>query len=382
MLTDLAIALQLKGRSTEAIHLFEQALSLKRMPRTYALLAEEKCKTPDLDGARPMLTTILAQHSTDLKLLELVAPCYLELDEPVEAVKVYGALLNDPTVPGDLATIQLAKSYLRSAQLFVSRLSAAPDNMTYLKVLEDARDQVSPDARSAFGEAALHSTYFKPDLSFEEAVRLSRDHPEDTTLLYLLAVLSGEGSVHEIEQCYDKFPDSPYLQQLKLDMIAEQGHEDEAIQGYESLEKLHPELPNLQYDLGMLYRKQHLWEKALVVFRNQLNRDPQDERSAARVSEALVELMQWVELRDFLEPRMQQKVPSLWAALDMANALENLGDYQKAIQVLSVTEKTYMSSQSVHYRLLLLYRKTGNVKQLQAENEWMRSAAKRFATTN
>jgi tetratricopeptide (TPR) repeat protein len=377
LLTDLGVALQLQGRSTEAIHIFEQALHLKGSSRTYALLAEERCKTRDLDGARPMLTKILAQHPADLNNLELVAPCYLELDEPVEAVQVYGALLSDPAFPGDLATIQLARSYLRSAQFFITRLSAAPDHAIYMKALEDARDRVSPDARSAFGEAALHSTYFTPNLSFEDAVRLSREHPDDTTLLYLLAVLSGEGSVREIEQCYDKFPDSPYLQQLKLDMLAEHGHEDEAIQGYESLRQLHPELPDLKYDLGMLYRKQHMWDRALAVFRTQLAQDPHDERSAARVSEALVELMQWKDLRDFLEPRVNQKSPPLWAELDMAEALENLDEFQRAIQILVVSEKNNMSSKSVHYRLLLLYRKTGNIAQLQAENRWLQSAAKR-----
>ena len=54
LLTDLGIALQSQGRSTDAIHTFEQALKVKNLPRTYALLAEEKCKIRDLDGARPM----------------------------------------------------------------------------------------------------------------------------------------------------------------------------------------------------------------------------------------------------------------------------------------------------------------------------------------
>ena len=65
LLTDLGISLQLQGRSTEAIHAFEQALNVKSLPRTYALLAEEKCKTRDLDGARPMVAKILAEDPLD-----------------------------------------------------------------------------------------------------------------------------------------------------------------------------------------------------------------------------------------------------------------------------------------------------------------------------
>jgi Flp pilus assembly protein TadD len=65
LLTDLGIALQLQGRSTDAIHTFEQALKVKNLPRTYALLAEEKCKIRDLDGARPMLKRIMRDYAGD-----------------------------------------------------------------------------------------------------------------------------------------------------------------------------------------------------------------------------------------------------------------------------------------------------------------------------
>jgi hypothetical protein len=56
----------------------------------------------------------------ELSNLALVAPCYLELDEPVEAVQAYSALLSDPEFPSDLAMIQLARSYLLSAQFFLA----------------------------------------------------------------------------------------------------------------------------------------------------------------------------------------------------------------------------------------------------------------------
>ena len=375
LLTDLGITLQLQGRSTEAINAFEQALKLKSMPRTYALLAEEKCKDRDLDGARPMVANILAKDPLDLRNLALVAPCYLELDEPVEAVQAYSALLTDPQFPSDLATIRLAISYLLSAQFFVARLAAASGSAIYLQALKNARDHASPDARGAFAEAKRNSTYFNSDLSFLDAVHLWRQHPDDTALLYLLSVLGGEESMRQIELCEDRFPDSPYVEQLRFEMLAEQGHEDEAIQGYQHLQQTHPELPELRYSLGMLYRKQRKWDQALAQFREQLARDPQDEQSAARVSEALVELTQWSTLRDFLESWVKQKNPPLWAVLDMAEALQNLGDLPRAIQLLAAAEKNNMSNKSIHYRLLLLYRKTGNLAQVEAENKWLRSAS-------
>ena len=376
LLTNLGIAMQMQGRSTDAIHAFEQALKQKNLPRTYGLLAEERCKTRDLEGARPMLTRILKDDIADPQILALVAPCYLDLDEPVESIAVYDALLSDTFFPNDLALIQLAKSYLLSAQFFITRLAAAPENTAYLQAIRNARDQASPDARGAFALAAQKSPHFNPKLSFQEAVRRWRRYPEDTALLYLLSVLSGEESMHQVEMCSDKYPTSPYLDQLRFEMLAEQGHEDEAIQGYERLLQTHPELPDLHYSLGMLYRKRRMWDRALEVFRAQVAHDPQDERAAARVSEALVELSQWNDVRDFLEPRVKGSNPPLWAVLDLSEALQNLDDPQRAIELLATAEKENMSNKSIHYRLLLLYRKVGNVAQVQAEDQWLRSPPK------
>ncbi len=130
LLSDLGITLQLQGRSTDAITAFQQALKLRSMPRTYALLAREKCRDRDLDGARPMVETILTKEPLDLSNLALVAPCYLELSEPVEAVQAYSALLADPKFTSDQVLLQLANAYLLSAQFFSGRLAAAPGSGT------------------------------------------------------------------------------------------------------------------------------------------------------------------------------------------------------------------------------------------------------------
>jgi hypothetical protein len=104
-------------------------------------------------------------------------------------------------------------------------------------------------------------------------------------------------------------------------------------------------------------RQRSLWsDQALAVFREQMARHPQDERTAARVSEAFVELMKWNDLRDFLEPRVNRTNPPLWAVLEMAEALPNLNELTSAIQLLTTAEKSNFSNKSIHYRLLMLYR--------------------------
>jgi tetratricopeptide (TPR) repeat protein len=371
LLTDLGIALQLQGRSTDAIHAFEQALKLKSLPRTYALLAEEKCKIRDLDGARPMLNKIIRDFARDAETIAIVAPCYLELDEPVESAKAYTVLLRDEAYPHDLALIQLAKSYLAAAQYFVTRLKEHPDSKAYVTALGEG--STAGDPRSAFPVAQHASPNFHADLGFDAVLTIWHQHQDDPALLYQLAVISGEQSIKQIELCSQQYPDSPYFAQLKFEMFADQGREEEAVSGFKELLHSDPELPDLRHDLGMLYRKQREWDKALAVFRDELSANPKDERATARVSESLVQLMRWKELRDMLAPRMQQATVPLWATLDLAEALEQLGESDKAISLLSKGELEYPSSRAVHFRLLHLYRGSGNMPKAVAEANWLKS---------
>ena len=371
LLTDLGIALQLQGRSTDAIHAFEQALKIKNLPRTYALLAEEKCKIRDLDGARPMLKRIIRDYARDAKTVAAVASCYLDLDEPVDSVTAYTVLLSDGSYPHALALIQLSKSYLAVAKYFVGKLKERTDSKPYVLALGQA--STSGDPRSAFPVAQLTSPNFHIDLGYEDVLAIWHQHQDDPTLLYQLAVLSGEQSMRQIELCSQQYPDSPYLAQLQFEMLADQGKEDEAVNGFEGLLHSHPELPDLQHDLGMLYRKQHEWDKALPVFRDELSANPKDERAAARVSESLDQLMRWTELRDFLAPRVKLVGTPLWTVLDLAEAQEQLGETRQAISLLSNAELEYPSSRAVHFRLLHLYRSTGEMPKASAEAKWFKS---------
>jgi len=372
LLTNLGVAMQMQGRSTDAIRVFEQALKLKHLDRTYALLAEERCKSRDLDGARPMLARILKEDRSDPLVLSLVAPCYLDLDEPIEATEAYGELVSAPPFPKDLAFIQLSKAYLLSSRFFFERLATTPGSAPFIQAMKSARSSRSPDQRGAFADAARSSPYFRADLSFQDAVKLWRQHPGDAALLYLLSVVASEESIRLVSECFQEFPDSIYLEQLKLDMLADQGYENDAIQGYNRLLQAHPELPDLRYSLGMLYRKRQQWKEALTVFRQQLATDPQDEQCAARVSESFEKLGEWEELFRFNEARVRRTNPPLWAALDYAEAAENLNDSGLAIRTLAAAEKSNMSNRTIHYRLLHLYRKSGSRSQAEAENRWFR----------
>jgi tetratricopeptide (TPR) repeat protein len=339
LLADLGIAVQMQGRGAEAIVLFRKALRIKPTSTTYALLAEERCKTRDMEEARPMLANILREHRSDFTILSFVAPCYLEADEPVESVEVYQALSASADFPRDQDLVQVAKSFVAASQYFVQKLKDAHDSAGFLSALVAARDGGSADARSAFLLAAQRSAYFRPNADFNQALSIWRQHPDDASLTYQMAVLSGEGVIHAFQQCEREFPQSPWLERFRAQILASQGHQEEAVAILEKMIAANPNQPEIIFELGMMYRQLADWDEMASTYRQLLALHPEDERASSRLSEALLNLNQYNAMKSLLTPIVEKPSPPLWAVLDLAAAEQKLGESSSAIRILVLAEK-------------------------------------------
>ena len=376
VLTNLGLSLQMQGRSADAIHYYSLALKQKYVPETYALLAQEKCRMGELDGVRPMLGRIYREERKNLRVISAVAPCYLDIDEPIESATIYKSLVTSKIYPVDLAMVQLAKSYIRSGQFFSDKLVKAPGSDPFLAALRQASDAGSSGARSAFPEAARLSPYFRPELDWQEAIDLWRQHPQDTALLYLLSVLSAEEGMRQVQSCSDQFPTSPYLEQFYADVLADRGQGDEAIAQYEQLVREHPDLSDLYYSLGLLREKRDEWPAAEEAFRHQLATYPNDERAAAHLSKCMLQMEQYAALREFLSPRMRVQHPPQWASFALAEAEQQLGDTDAAIHILTAVEHEPNADKLVHYRLMHLYSVAGRSADAKRESALFRAAGR------
>jgi tetratricopeptide (TPR) repeat protein len=377
VLTGLGLSLQMQGRAADAMRYYSFALKQGYVPETYALLAQEKCAMGDVDGVRPMLGKIYREERKNLRVLSAVAPCYLDIDEPVESAIVYQEMLGSKDYPADLALIQLGKSYMLSGQFFAGKLSKAQGSEPFLQALREASTAGSEGARSAFPQAAKLSPYFQPDLSWSDAVERWRQHPQDITLLYLLSILSTEEGMRQIESCQERFPASPYLEQFQADMLADQGHPDEAAAEYERLMREHPDLSDLRYSLGLLREKREEWEAASEAFRQQLAAYPSDERAAAHLSRCMLRLEQYSAVKDFLEPRMRSEHPPQWASLNLAEAEQKLGHQDAAIRILAAAEREPNPDKLVHYRLMHLYTISGCTADAKREYALFQAASRK-----
>jgi len=366
-LNNVGIALYLQGKRSQAIRYFQFALKQRYDLGTFAFLAAAKCGTRDVDGARPMLAQIGVQSIANPRVLALIAPCFVEAGDPVSAIRAYEALGKNGQIGDDELLIRLANAYLAATRVFFERLQKAPRSEAFVRALQQARESGSTNARVAFPLAMQQSLYLRGNITFPQAVDLLAEHPKDGSLLYVLAVLSGEHAMDLVLKCEETYEDSPWLEQFRAEMLANQGREEEAKITYEHLVERRPDLPGLRSDLADLYRKHGDWEKALALFRQEEVANESDEHAAAGVSESLLELGRYRELKGYLEPKMRESRVPLWARLDLSSAHQKLGDPSEAIKILVAGEREDPSSKTIHYRLMRLYAQVGEMTSAERE---------------
>ena len=358
LLNNLGVALHYQGKSSEAIQVFEKALRLKEMPASLALLGLNYCKLHDNDRAARILRRA-KRYFADTSILTILGPCYLDLGEPLDAVLVYQELLNRRGSPADENLAYFAKACLRASKHFLALLEKAPRNQDYVHAIEQARQNSSPDANAARGLALKTRPYLRPGMSIQEMALLLPQHGDDAALLYMLGVVSGEQAMQAFLLCEKQYPDSIAVRTLRAEMLASQGRYDEAVAAYRLLADLPHPPPGIHHDLAMLYRKTGEWDEALREFQQQQRAQPDDERSAVGISECLLRLGRFVELKQHLKPIAAGPSPPEWALLDLSSAEQELGNLDGATRCLQLAARQDPTSQTVHYRLSRLYSLAG-----------------------
>lgn len=360
ILSNLGVTLHLEGKSTEAIEYFQRALRYRYEPGTYAFLAAEKCKMGDWKGAHPMLARILAESIHDPHVLALVGPCFINAGDPLGAIQAYQALQNTEMISQDEALIRLAEAYIGATKFFFARLRRCPDSGPYMQAIYKARVSGSANARYAFPLASQHWPFLRGEVSFAKTLKIWQEHPGDTALLYVMTVLGGEEAVRHVLACEAKYPSSKWLEQFQAEMLANQGREQQAVAKYKQLIHEGFNLAQVRHDLAELYMKDGQWTRALAVFRLEEAANKNDESAAAGISDSLLHLGRFGELRDYLRPKVNAQNVPLWALLDFALAEQELGNNDSAIKTLLAAEKKHPSDKMIHYRLMRLYALAGN----------------------
>ena len=356
LLSNLGMALHLQGKSSEAIRVLERSVSVRELPPALAMLGVDYCRLRQFDLAAAVLRRA-RRFASDMEVMSALAPCYLEAGDPMDAVLVYQDLADHALPPEDENEAGLAKAYFRASKHYLAQLEKAPRNAAYLQAVEQARTNSSPNARGAFAAAFLGAPYVHVDTSFANFQTLLQQHPNDAPLLYFIGVLAGERAMEAYQDCEKRFPNSTALRRLHADMLHSEGHFEEAAAEYLAIRDF--------ANLGNLYRENAEWDKALESFRSLAAENPEDERAVAGMSESLVRLGRFSDVKRELQLIVNRPNAPVWALLDGSKAEQELGDVKDAIRHLEIAAKEYPSNEIAHYRLIKLY-KTANRPELAA----------------
>ena len=367
MLDDLAIVLQLEGKSVDAVSTFKRVLRLKRLPDAVALLATEYCRNHEFNRAIPLLNEAKS-NLADPNIMATIGPCFLEADQPEDAVLVYEKLVNTKYPPEDENAVNLVRAYFDLSRKLLESLARLPGGAIYARAVQTAKSDGSLDASSLFPRAYEEASYLKQSMSIEQAIPLLASHPNAPPLLYVLAVKCAEQAAAGFDRVQDAWPDSFALSQLTAELKDSQGDRSGAIQTYEEILTKHPDAPpSVHFALGLMYAERRRWQDALDQYRSIKSESKGSLYLQQRISEALLHLGQNQDVTDLLSKIVGNADAPFWALRDFGEASEGLGQEKAAKNYLKRASSLDPGDASIHYHLLRVYHKLNESKEAEAE---------------
>jgi len=226
-----------------------------------AFSTQQTASPPAQTGKEQDLRRIVA------KSLSSLGAFYYERRESKKAIETLEEALTYAPESADIRT-NLAMLYLQQQQ--------------FEKVLETLGAITNLDEREARAVTALAVCNFVLG-RYERAVyfyaKLAQLHPEDKELTLTLAVaLHLNGEAEESEKVLHRLPNEPATQAqyhvIMADAFRFRAKLPQALAEYEKAIALAPDLPLVNYRLGVLQSELHEYEKAARSFREELRIDP------------------------------------------------------------------------------------------------------------
>ena len=163
--------------------------------------------------------------------------------------------------------------------------------------------------------------------------------------------------------------DSYRAHELRGEALEAAGKTDEAIEEYRQALKLKPELQTVHFSIGNLYWRGGRMEEALVELQEELKVNPADPNSHYELGDILLSQNKLQDAEKHFLQALKFDPDLTEAHLAMERTASARGDSATAILHLKKAVELAPGSSAPHYRLWLLYRKTGKTAEAQKERE-------------
>jgi tetratricopeptide (TPR) repeat protein len=187
--------------------------------------------------------------------------------------------------------------------------------------------------------------------------------------------------------CFDRLssinPGSARVRQILAQLDAARYNWSRAEKEYKSAIRLAPGLPDLHLGLGTVYWQAGDWPHAETELVRALKLDPASQVASYELGDCYIEQHRWAVALPYLQHAVRDPAVSYRARLDLAQAEEETGNDRSALQELLPVANDDRDG-VLHYRLAVLYRKTGDATRAQQElarsQELRRSSAQQAQT--
>jgi tetratricopeptide (TPR) repeat protein len=165
-------------------------------------------------------------------------------------------------------------------------------------------------------------------------------------------------------------PDSPQMHRMMAWEDTRQGHTESAIAQYRKIIAIDPHLPGVHFDLAeLLYNSWDvkLREEAVQEYRAALADNPTDEKSECRLGEIDAEKGNTTQAYAEFSKAVELQPADVDAKLDLASLLIKMDQPDKALPQLEQIVQMDPTNFTAHYRLGMLYRKSGRLDDAKRE---------------
>lgn len=202
--------------------------------------------------------------------------------------------------------------------------------------------------------------------------QLKNAAPDNPEVLYAAYRTYSDLAVESMLALSLAAPDSAQMHQLLAHEEIRDGNTNVAIAEYRKAIAINTHLPGLHFELAeLLHTSQNpaIKKEAEQEYRAALAENPQDEKSICRLGEIAAQngdIKQ--EYADYLKAVALQPGDAS-AKLDLAKALIEMNQEDKALPLLEASEQLEPTDDVVHYRLATLYHKLGRTEDARREVE-------------
>jgi predicted Zn-dependent protease len=233
-----------------------------------------------------------------------------------------------------------------------------------LRSAHQSRSQLGITALTKLAEADYRLGHYGEARAVTED--LLRRQPSNGWAAYWLARSYSHLAYSCLARLSSVSPGSARVHEILAQLDAARFNWARAEREYKSAIRLAPGLPDLHLGLGTVYWQAGNWTDAEAELENTLRLDPASSAAEYELGDCYVEQHKWTAAVPHLQRAVVDSAVNYRARLDLAQAEEETGDDRSALQDLLPVANEDRDG-VLHYRLALLFRKTGDATRAQQE---------------